>query len=100
MLFISLMAFGLAAQEAPPPPSSPPPGLRTDAPHRGTNYDPPPMPKPKAAEQAEQPAPPQPIKPFLEIPEVDWGTRETWVKLALLVGSLLMAVRAFRDMTD
>ena len=98
LFFISLIAFGLAAQEAPPPPSSPPPGLRTDAPHRGTNYDPPPMPKPKATEQTEQP--PAPVKPFFAIPEVDWGTRETWVKLALLVGSVLMAVRAFRDMTD
>lgn len=100
LFFISLLAFGLAAQEAPPPPASPPPGLRTDAPHRGTNYDPPPLPDPKASEQAEQPAPPPPEKPLFEIPEVDWGARETWVKLALLAGSILMAFRAFRDMTD
>lgn len=58
------------------------------------------MPNPKASEQAEQPPPPPSEKPFFEIPEVNWGARETWVKLALLVGSFLMAVRAFRDMTD
>lgn len=94
---ILALAIGLAAQETPPPPSSPPPGLRTDAPHRGTNYDPPPMPKPKVEKV---PAAPPPEQPLLQLPPVDWGTRETWVKLALLVGSILLAVRAFRDMTD
>lgn len=100
LLFILVFAEGLAAwAQSQPPPPSPPPGLRTDAPHRGTNYDPPPMPKPKEQGAIEQPKPAA-EKPFIEIPPIDFGARETWIKFTLLVGSVLLALRAFRDMKD
>lgn len=93
MLLIALLATGLAAQEA-----ATPPGPQGDGQHRGTNFDAPPLPKPKGQTQSQNEQRP-PEKSLFDIPDVDWGARETWVKLALLVGSVLLAVRAFNDMT-
>jgi hypothetical protein len=64
---------------------------------RGTNYDPPPPPKP-----VEAPRPPAPdaATPSISIPELDWTDKNTWLKLALLVGSVTLALRAFRQMKD
>ncbi len=66
---------------------------------QGTNYEPPSTVEPQALVK-EQPPPPEEPNPYLQLPPVDWGARETWVKLALLVGSVLLARRAFTDMTD
>lgn len=91
LLAILLFACVLAAQENDPRPPGP------SRSQHGTNYDPPPMPKAKVEKVEVRP----PVeKPIFEWPEVDWGARHTWVKLALLVGSILMARRAFKDMTD
>lgn len=63
---------------------------------RGSNYDPPPPVKLKT----EPAARPEADKPFMAMQEVDWASRDTWVKLALLVGSIVLARRAFRQMKD
>ncbi len=64
---------------------------------RGTNYDPPPQPKP-----TREPPPPAPEAdtPSISIQELDWTDKNTWLKMALLVGSILLARRAFRQMKD
>jgi hypothetical protein len=90
-LAISLFACALFAQEG----SERPPGPSRSA--HGTNYDPPPMPKPKD-EKIPYKTPEE--KPVFEWPAIDWGARDTWIKVALLVGSVLMARRAFKDMTE
>lgn len=65
---------------------------------QGTNYDPPPPVR-------RQPLPPPPVepeadKPLVQLQKLDWTDRDTWVKMALLVGSVLLARRAFREMKD
>ncbi len=62
---------------------------------QGSNYDPP-------LRSAPKPPPPptqvQADRPLLEIQELDWADKSTWLKAALLVGSLLLVLRAFRQM--
>ena len=63
---------------------------------RGSNYDPPPPPlrvKP-------EPPPPEAARPLFAIQELDWTDKATWLKLALLIGSIALARRAFRQMKD
>lgn len=65
-----------------------------NTPPRGTNYDP-----PVAQRRDEQPAPPpKPEEPVFEFQSIDFNKRETWVKMALLIGSVVLALRAFRQM--
>ena len=61
---------------------------------RGSNYDPPRAPRPKPADVAPAPEP----GPLFALQELDWKDKFTWVKFALLVGSVLLALRAFRQM--
>ncbi len=64
---------------------------------QGSNYDP----APRRAPQTVAPAPPvEPEKPFELFNKLDWARKETWVKTALLLGSLLLALRAFRQLRD
>lgn len=67
-----------------------------DPPHKGTNFDPP----PKTAKRKVDPPPrvAQPEPPLFDMEPIDWGAKETWVKLALLIGSLVLARRAFHQM--
>jgi len=66
---------------------------------RGSNYDPPPHPMPKA--QPSAPAvDPDAGKPLIPIQELDWSNKETWFKATLLVGAVVLARRAFRQMKD
>ncbi|MBI5281167.1 MAG: hypothetical protein HY858_05740 [Candidatus Solibacter usitatus] len=91
-LILSLTLFGrLISAQAP----ANGPGF-ADPPHKGTNFDPP----PKSAKRVEDPPPPaaEPERPFFELETIDWGAKETWVKLALLLGSLVLARRAFLQM--
>lgn len=65
---------------------------------RGSNYDPPPVPK-----REYPPAPPEDPdagKPLFALQELDWTDKETWLKMALLVGSIVLARRAFRQMKE
>jgi hypothetical protein len=73
----------------------------SDRPNQGTNYDPPPVPRPEAKPTPPIPEEPEePEKPLFDLPNIDWGARDTWVKLALLAGSIALARRAFNDMSD
>ncbi|GEM_PF-5565265 len=65
-------------------------------PGRGTNYDPPPPPKKPKPEP--EPKPVEVEKPIFEFAHIDWEAKETWVKVALLVGSIILARRAFNQM--
>ncbi|MBI4893118.1 MAG: hypothetical protein HY821_21015 [Acidobacteria bacterium] len=67
---------------------------------QGTNYEPPSSISPESHVETAPPPPPEEPNPLLQLPPIDWGSQETWVKLALLVGSVLLARRAFTDMTD
>jgi hypothetical protein len=58
----------------------------------GSNYDPPPV----YEEPAPPPPPEPPPAPFWQ--EINLSEPLTYVKLALLFGSILIARRAFRDM--
>jgi hypothetical protein len=67
-----------------------------DQPHKGTNFDPPP-----ATTHAPEPPPPVPEAaepPIFGFEKIDWEAKETWIKMALLIGSLVLARRAFRQM--
>ena len=75
---------GLGAQQGAPPTS-------------GSNYDPPPRPKPQPPPPAEPAKPAAEEKPYFST-DLDWSDTRTYLKLALLVGSVLLALRAFRQM--
>ena len=65
---------------------------------RGTNYDPPPQPQPKY--DPPPPADPEASKPQFAFQELDWSDKDTWIKFALFVGSIVLARRAFRQMKE
>jgi hypothetical protein len=88
LLILALLA-GPAAPFAPAQPPGP-----VDQPHKGTNFDPPPV-----TTHAPEPPPPVPEEPpIFEFEKINWDAKETWIKMALLVGSLVLARRAFRQM--
>ncbi|QOY86969.1 hypothetical protein [Paludibaculum fermentans] len=64
------------------------------APH-GTNYDPPIVARPK---DPAPPPPPPPEEPLFSLQDIDLDKSDTWVKMALLMGSIVLALRAFRQM--
>ena len=71
-------------------------GLNAQEEHKGSNYDPPPK---AAVKKEELPPPPPPEEPpIFQLPSIDWGDKNTYLKIALLVGSILLARRAFRQM--
>ena len=37
---------------------------------------------------------------MIPIEDVDWSDKGTWVKLALLVGAVVLALRSFRQMKE
>ncbi|MGJ5820546.1 hypothetical protein [Paludibaculum fermentans] len=61
---------------------------------QGTNYDPPIVARPKEP----APPPPPPEEPVFGFQEIDLDKSDTWVKMALLMGSIVLALRAFRQM--
>lgn len=63
-------------------------------PQQGSNLDPPPPPPYEEAAAATEPEPPE--TPFWR--QVDLADPANLVKIALLVGSIVIARRAFRDM--
>ncbi len=62
---------------------------------RGTNYDPPIVARPK---EPAPPPPPPPEEPLFSLKDIDLDKSDTWVKMALLMGSIVLALRAFRQM--
>jgi len=64
---------------------------------QGSNYDPPPPPTRKTA-PIQPPVEPEPEQPFFQLDKIDWSDKSTYVKVALLVGSVILARRAFREM--
>lgn len=87
MLFAALAA-GLAGAAYPVHAQGP-----SSAP-RGTNYDPPVV-RPR---KEVPPPPPPPPEPLIPLNRIDFEKPETWVKTALLMGSIGLALRAFRQM--
>lgn len=89
LVVLAVLAVGcqVSASAQPAVPDSP----------RGTNYDPPPPPRPREA-----PPEPAPIAdtPTFSFQDLDWTDKNTWLKMALLVGSIVLARRAFRQMKD
>lgn len=72
-------------------------GLYPQEEHKGSNYDP--APKAKARREDPPPAPPPSQEaPAFQLPAIDWNDKTTYVKIALLVGSILLARRAFKQM--
>ncbi|WP_321473230.1 hypothetical protein [uncultured Paludibaculum sp.] len=69
-------------------------GQGPNTPPRGTNYDPPPVPQHKE----QPPPPPPPEEPIFSLSDIDMNKSQTWVKMALLLGSVGLALRAFRQM--
>jgi len=65
---------------------------------RPSNLEPPPPKRPQV--QTTNQTPPPPPEPLIQLPELNWSDKNTYLKLALLVGSVLLARRAFRQMTD
>jgi len=63
-------------------------------PQRGTNYDPPPP--PKSIQPAAEKPPAGPPPSFFE--EIDWNDKANWLKAALVLGAVLLALRTFRQM--
>ncbi|MBN9657428.1 MAG: hypothetical protein J0H49_04580 [Acidobacteria bacterium] len=62
---------------------------------QGTNYDPPIVARPK---DPAPPPPPPPEEPIFSFKDIDFDKSDTWVKMALLMGSIILALRAFRQM--
>jgi hypothetical protein len=63
----------------------------------GSNYDPPPVSYTEPDLGPEPPPPPPPDPPFWR--QVDYSDPANLVKIALLLGSIVIARRIFREMT-